>query len=161
MSFMRLLLTAGVKRSVEVKWSTTPDWASGEGSLRLSQRKSKTMIRTKSVSPCLQRRYHHPLQQAASCRIGSVQSFHQYSKRHDKLTLAIKAEHPHRLWERRTPLAPNHVRKLIEKFGESLAVKVESSQKRIFDDQSYSNVRNCSSFFLFLSRMRKMALNRM
>ncbi|WAR59798.1 hypothetical protein PtB15_11B439 [Puccinia triticina] len=97
------------------------------------------MIRTKLLSTCTHRRCRHPLHLPGPRRIGSALSFHLYSKLHDKVTLAIKAEHHQRIWERRTPLAPHHVKKLIEKFGDSLAVHVESSQKRIFDDQSYLN----------------------
>lgn len=66
----------------------------------------------------------------------ATRSFQHQSKLH-QVVLTIKAEHPDRLWERRTPLAPNHVEALIQKFGQSLAVRVESSQKRIFDDESY------------------------
>lgn len=87
------------------------------------------------LSACAQRHHRHPRSLP-----GSAQSFHLQSKLDNKrVTLAIKAEHPHRLWERRTPLVPDHVQKLIQSFGNSLAIKVESSQKRIFDDQSYSN----------------------
>ncbi|KNZ48930.1 uncharacterized protein VP01_531g11 [Puccinia sorghi] len=87
------------------------------------------------LSACAQRHHRHPPNWP-----GSAQSFHLQSKLdNNRLTLAIKAEHPHRLWERRTPLVPDHVKKLIQRFGNSLAIKVESSQKRIFDDQSYSN----------------------
>ncbi|KAH9461185.1 hypothetical protein Pst134EA_017495 [Puccinia striiformis f. sp. tritici] len=98
------------------------------------------MIRTKSVTTCSHRFNSINLSGSSSFprRIGSVQSFHLCSKlSNGQVTLAIKAEHPNRLWERRTPLIPDHVQKLVEKFGESLSVKVESSQKRIFDDQSY------------------------
>ncbi|POW10572.1 hypothetical protein PSTT_06017 [Puccinia striiformis] len=99
------------------------------------------MIRTKSVTTCSHRFNSINLSGSSSFprRIGSVQSFHLCSKlSNGQVTLAIKAEHPNRLWERRTPLIPDHVQKLVEKFGESLSVKVESSQKRIFDDQSYA-----------------------
>lgn len=55
--------------------------------------------------------------------------------------LTLKAEHPSRLWERRTPLVPQDVSRLIRRLGpDALSIRVESSPKRIFSDQAYRAV---------------------
>ncbi|MBW0508035.1 hypothetical protein O181_047750 [Austropuccinia psidii MF-1] len=64
----------------------------------------------------------------------------QSSVSSNQVVLTIKAENPKRLWERRTPLVPEHVEKLLSKFGKSLTVKVETSPKRIYDDDAYVKV---------------------
>ncbi|KAI8461948.1 Saccharopine dehydrogenase-domain-containing protein [Phakopsora pachyrhizi] len=62
-------------------------------------------------------------------------------KRNRSVTLTIKAEHKDRLWERRSPLTPDDASRLINRFGsDRLKVQIESSPKRIFDDQSYAKV---------------------
>lgn len=55
--------------------------------------------------------------------------------------LTIKAEHPTRIWERRTPLVPDDVARLVTSLGPgALAVRVESSAKRIYPDEAYRAV---------------------
>ncbi|EGG03085.1 uncharacterized protein MELLADRAFT_90413 [Melampsora larici-populina 98AG31] len=57
------------------------------------------------------------------------------------IQLLIKAEATSRLWERRTPLVPDDITHLFDSLGsQSINIKLESSQKRIFDDQSYEKV---------------------
>lgn len=57
------------------------------------------------------------------------------------IQLLIKAEANSRLWERRTPLVPHHITHLYDSLGsQSINIKLESSQKRIFDDHSYQKV---------------------
>lgn len=70
--------------------------------------------------------------------VGLRRAFHK-TLDHRQAVLTIKAEHPSRLWERRTPLVPDDVGRLLSKFGrDQLTVQVESSQKRIFDDRSFA-----------------------
>jgi ribosomal protein L31E len=109
------------------------------------------MIRGNALfAACSARRHHHHQHQyhhhhnysATQLRAaGSVRPLHLHlAQGARRVTVAIKAEHPDRIWERRTPLVPDHVRLLIQSFPNQLTVNVESSQKRIFDDQSYANV---------------------
>ncbi|PLW49610.1 hypothetical protein PCASD_02283 [Puccinia coronata f. sp. avenae] len=108
------------------------------------------MIRGNALfAACSARRHHHHQHQyhhhhnysATQLRAaGSVRPLHLHlAQGARRVTVAIRAEHPDRIWERRTPLVPDHVRLLIQSFPNQLTVNVESSQKRIFDDQSYAN----------------------
>ncbi|KAH9821284.1 Saccharopine dehydrogenase-domain-containing protein [Melampsora americana] len=74
--------------------------------------------------------------------IKHTRTFLTYHQLHKSPTqLLIKAEANSRLWERRTPLVPNDITHLLDSLGShSIKIKLESSQKRVFDDQSYEKV---------------------
>ncbi len=61
--------------------------------------------------------------------------FHTSSSLYGKKTIAIRRE-DHGIWERRAPLAPNQVRKLVAKDG--YRVLVQPSNRRAFPIQVYS-----------------------
>jgi len=54
-------------------------------------------------------------------------------------TLGIRREDPKRIWERRVPLTPEAVEKLI-KEGDDVKVEVESCERRCFPNESYTKV---------------------
>ena len=54
-------------------------------------------------------------------------------------TLGIRREDPKRIWERRVPLTPEAVEKLI-KDGDDIKVEVESCERRCFPNDSYTKV---------------------
>lgn len=56
--------------------------------------------------------------------------------------LGLRAEDVQRVWERRAPLSPRHVKELIERDG--VEVVVQRSEKRVWRDDEYRQV----SFFL-------------
>lgn len=51
--------------------------------------------------------------------------------------LAIKAEDPKRLWERRAPLVPRDVASIVSQGAQ---VIVQSCEKRVFPDHAYEQV---------------------
>jgi alpha-aminoadipic semialdehyde synthase len=53
------------------------------------------------------------------------------------ISIGIRAETKNR-WERRVPLIPNDVKKLVDETG--IQVFVESSNKRVFTDDEYIKV---------------------
>lgn len=59
-----------------------------------------------------------------------------------QVTVAIRAEDPKRVWERRAPLTPKHVEKLV---GDGCKVLVQPSAKRVFHDRDYVEVSACFS----------------
>ncbi|KIY47717.1 hypothetical protein FISHEDRAFT_44841 [Fistulina hepatica ATCC 64428] len=52
-----------------------------------------------------------------------------------RLTLGIRREDPSRIWERRAPLTPDAVHRLVSQSG--LAVHVQSCYRRVFPDTDY------------------------
>ncbi|KAG0144211.1 hypothetical protein CROQUDRAFT_710105 [Cronartium quercuum f. sp. fusiforme G11] len=75
----------------------------------------------------------------STIRLGGVTSITRKPYSTSKPTiLTLKAEHPSRLWERRTPLVPDDVARLLRSLGpQALTVRVESSPKRIYPDRDY------------------------
>lgn len=65
------------------------------------------------------------------------------------LTLGIRAENKIR-WERRVPLVPETVQKLIANDG--VKVLCEPSTRRAFTDEEYKKVSFCATFFLLALR---------
>lgn len=55
-----------------------------------------------------------------------------------RVTVGIRREDPTRIWERRTPLTPEAVNKLISQSG--VDVHVESCERRVFKDEAYVEV---------------------
>ncbi|KAL1742987.1 Saccharopine dehydrogenase-domain-containing protein [Schizophyllum fasciatum] len=55
------------------------------------------------------------------------------------LVLGIRREDPTRIWERRAPLVPAHVRKLLEKHKD-LRVQVQRCTRRFFTEDQYTEV---------------------
>ena len=56
------------------------------------------------------------------------------------LVLGIRREDPARIWERRSPLVPAHVRRLLEKHKD-LKVQVQRCTRRFFTEEQYTEVR--------------------
>ncbi|KXN82807.1 Alpha-aminoadipic semialdehyde synthase, mitochondrial [Leucoagaricus sp. SymC.cos] len=52
-----------------------------------------------------------------------------------KLTLGLRREDPHRIWERRAALTPDAVNQLVE--GEGVEVVVEPCERRVFTNREY------------------------
>lgn len=52
--------------------------------------------------------------------------------------LGLRAEDVQRVWERRSPLSPGHVKELIDRDG--VQVVVQKSEKRVWRDEEYQRV---------------------
>jgi hypothetical protein len=71
------------------------------------------------------------------------------------LSLGIRREDKNR-WERRVPLIPEHVERLVKEMG--VRVLVQPSLKRVIPDEKYAEV---SIFMLFFTRILILCLNRL
>jgi alpha-aminoadipic semialdehyde synthase len=69
-----------------------------------------------------------------------IKGNHKFIHRRHYATIGIRREDKSR-WERRTPLTPDHVKKLIQETGTQ--VYVQPSTKRIFPIESYEKVSSC------------------
>ncbi|KAJ3057713.1 hypothetical protein HK102_010918, partial [Quaeritorhiza haematococci] len=70
---------------------------------------------------------------APSLRLKS-HSFFQHHQRRGVLSVGIRKEGKNR-WERRVPLIPEHVERLVNEFG--VKVYVQPSTKRVIPDEKY------------------------
>lgn len=61
------------------------------------------------------------------------------------LVVGLRREDPTRIWERRSPLTPDAVRRLVSE--RQVRVHVEHCDRRVFRDHEYSQVRPRRRFY--------------
>ena len=60
--------------------------------------------------------------------------------------LGIRREDPERIWERRCPLSPEAVEKLVHEDG--VEVLVQPCERRVWKNEEFVKVRSCGSYVL-------------